>query len=140
VRVIGATHYAVSAFDELARVMRTGRIGAIQVPYNPREREVEREILPLAEELGIGVIVMRPFGQGSLLRSSPRPAALAPLAAANVSTWSQALLKWVLSDRRITAAIPATRDPAHMTTNAEAGDGTWLDPDQRTMVAQLAGR
>src|SRR3954451_12869441 len=54
VRFAGATHYSPSAFGELAKVMRTCRLQAIQVPYNPHEREVEREILPLAEELDIG--------------------------------------------------------------------------------------
>jgi aryl-alcohol dehydrogenase-like predicted oxidoreductase len=47
VDVIGATHWKASEFGELAVVMRSGRIGAIQIPYNPIEREVEREILPL---------------------------------------------------------------------------------------------
>ena len=54
VRVIGATHYNPNAFAELAAVMKTGRIGAIQVPYNPQEREAEQMVLPLATDLGFG--------------------------------------------------------------------------------------
>ena len=139
VRSIGATHYSASAFDELARVMRSGRIDAVQVPYNPWQREAEREVLPLAEELGLGVIVMRPFGEGSLLRRSPSTAELAPLADAGVRTWPAALLAWILSDARITATIPATADPSHMEANARVGEGPLLDPDQRRLVADLAG-
>jgi len=63
----GATHYSTSAFGELQEVMKTGRITAIQIPYNAVERTVEKSVLPLAKDLGIGVVVMRPFGEGSLL-------------------------------------------------------------------------
>lgn len=137
VRAIGATHYSSAAFGELAAVMKTGRISAIQVPYNPRERDVERVILPLAAELGLGVIVMRPFGEGSLLRR-PRPeAALKPLAPFGVATWAQALLKWILSDPRCHATIPATSKPPRVDENAAAGRPPWFGREERDYVAQL---
>jgi aryl-alcohol dehydrogenase-like predicted oxidoreductase len=139
VRCVGATHYNPGAFGELADVMRTGRLDAIQIPYNPRERAVEREILPLAEELGIGVLVMRPFGEGSLMRREPAADELEPLREFGVETWAQALLKWVLSDSRCTVAIPATSRPERMTENAAAGEQPWLGPYERALVERLAG-
>jgi aryl-alcohol dehydrogenase-like predicted oxidoreductase len=138
---IGATHYSPSAFGELARVMRTGRISAIQIPYNPHEREVEREILPLADELGLGVVVMRPLGGAgsSIVRRAPAAADLEPLRAFGIETWAQALLKWGLSDPRCHVAIPATSRPGRMQENAAAGAPPWFDDDARALVARLAG-
>ncbi len=82
---------------------------------------------------------MRPFGEGDLLRRAPGPEQLAPLAEYGIESWPQALLKWILSDRRCHVAIPATSSPAHMAANAAAGSPPWLDEDARAYVARLAG-
>jgi aryl-alcohol dehydrogenase-like predicted oxidoreductase len=133
VRVIGA-----AGVSGATRVMVDGRVGAIQVPYNPLDRAVEAEILPAAADLGMGVIIMRPPGQGSLLRRKIAAEALAPLRPYGVTSWSQALLKWIVSDRRCHVAIPATSNPAHVRSNAAAGRAPWFGPDERAYVARLA--
>jgi len=137
---IGATHYQAPAFEELQAVMRTGRITAIQIPYNPIQREVEDTVLPLAADLDLGVVVMRPFAERGLLRRMPTEAELAPLAAFGVRTWPQALLKWILSDPRCHVAIPATSKPHRMTENAAAGNPPWFGAAEREYVSRLAGR
>jgi aryl-alcohol dehydrogenase-like predicted oxidoreductase len=137
--IVAATPWQPSAFDELDTVMRTGRIAAIQVPYNPHEREVEQRIFPLAQELGIGVILMRPFAAGGLVGRSPKPEQLAPLASFGVTTWPQALLKYGLSHPATAVSIPATTRPERMAENAAAGDGPWFGPDEKALVERLAG-
>ena len=121
---LGATHYAASAFGELEQVMRTGRIDAIQVPYNPLEREAERRILPLAAELDLGVIAMRPLGGGSLARRLD----------------AGELLKWTLADQRVRVAIPATSSPAHAGANLKAGVSGWPSAAERRALASRADR
>ena len=136
--VIGATHYRHDAFPELMRVMETGRIQQVQIPYNALDRVVERDVLPLAAQLELGVLIMQPLGEGSLVRRSPSRDRMAPLRAAGIATWAQALLKWILSDRRVHSVLPATTSIEHVYENAAAGDGPWLDEDQRAYVERLA--
>ncbi len=120
--------------------MQTGRIGMIQIPYNAADRIVEREVLPLADELGLGVLVMRPLGAGALVGRAPAPSALLRLERFGVTTWAQALLKWVMSDRRVHCAIPATSQIARVTENAAAGQPPWFDHETRDYVTSLIPR
>ena len=134
---LGVTHYAAGAFDALAEALRTGSFDIVQLPYNPHEREVEEELLPLAAERGIAVIAMRPLGEGDLLRRPPTAGELAPLREFGVETWAQALLKWVLSDDRVDVAIPGTSRVDRAGENAAAGKPPWFGPDERQLVERL---
>lgn len=134
---LGVTHWQASAFGELARALRTGSFSTVQLPYNPHERECEQELLPLAAELGVAVIVMRPLGAKSRLGRPPPAAALEPLREFGIETWPQALLKWALSDERVDVVIPGTSNASHARENARAGSPPWFGPDERALVERL---
>ncbi len=139
VTLVGATHWQSASFGDLEAAMVTGRLDAIQIPYNPREREVEDRLLPLAAELGLGVLIMRPFAASDLMRIAPSDAELAPLGAFGIHTWSQALLQWGLSHPATTVSIPATSKPSRAAENAAAGDAIPLDDEHRQLISRLAG-
>jgi diketogulonate reductase-like aldo/keto reductase len=67
-----------------------------------------------------------------------RPPSSDVLEELGVATWAQALLKWALSDDRVDLVIPASRDPEHVRSNAEAGAPPWFDAEQRALVERFA--
>jgi diketogulonate reductase-like aldo/keto reductase len=138
VRYIGITHYQSRAFEDLARIIRARPIDFVQLNYSIAVRDAERMLLPLAAERGVAVIVNRPFESGGLfgrLRDRPLP----PLAAElECRTWSQFLLKYVVSHPAVTCAIPATANPDHLRDNMAAGLGPMPDEaTRRRMVAAV---
>jgi predicted aldo/keto reductase-like oxidoreductase len=50
----------------LAKALKTGEFDTVLVPFNILTREATEELLPLAKELDVGVIVMKPFGGADL--------------------------------------------------------------------------
>ena len=139
VAAIGATHWQASRFGELEDVMRTGRIGAIQVPYNPHRTGGRGAVLPAGRRARDRRGRHAPVREGR----APPPASVARRASpararSACDTWPQALLKWVLSDPRCHVAIPATSRPERAAENAAAGAPPWFGPDERELVARLA--
>jgi aryl-alcohol dehydrogenase-like predicted oxidoreductase len=61
-------HIGVSNFDvqQLRRIQQVAPVETLQPQYSLIERDVERKVLPFAEQEGIGVIVYSPMGSGLL--------------------------------------------------------------------------
>jgi diketogulonate reductase-like aldo/keto reductase len=135
---LGVTHYQASAFGALADALRTSCFQVLQVPYNPWERECERELLPLAAELGVAVIAMRPLGGSGEDRRRRIELTEEQRVTLGVESWPEALLKWALGDERIDAVIPATSKPERAQANARAGAGPPFTQEQRALVERLA--
>jgi aryl-alcohol dehydrogenase-like predicted oxidoreductase len=63
VRHIGVSNFSV---EQLRRIEQIAPVETLQPPYSLIERGIETEILPHAEQEGIGVIVYSPMGSGLL--------------------------------------------------------------------------
>ncbi len=127
VRYVGITHYTESAYAEVLAVMRAEKPDFLQINYALDEQAAAERLLPLAQELGMAVLVNRPFGGGGLLRrlhGKPLPAWAADI---GCTSWAQVLLKFVLSHPAVTCAIPGTSRAEHMRDNLAAGQGTLPD-------------
>jgi diketogulonate reductase-like aldo/keto reductase len=139
VRYIGITHHTVEGHEAVARLLASQHIDFLQINYSVGEREVEREILPLAVDRGVAVIVNRPFASGGLLRrlrSRPLPVWASEI---DCESWSQLLLKFVVSHPAVTCAIPATANVEHLRDNMKAGYGLLPDRKLRELIAAEVG-
>ncbi|MFZ0972628.1 MAG: aldo/keto reductase [Solirubrobacteraceae bacterium] len=67
-------HIGVSNFDakQLRRIQQIAPVETLQPQYSLIERDIEREILPVAERDGIGVIVYSPMSSGLLTGAMSR--------------------------------------------------------------------
>jgi diketogulonate reductase-like aldo/keto reductase len=137
VRYIGITHYHEGAYDELERLIKTRDYDFVQFNYSIAEREAERTILPLAQQLGVAVIVNRPFAQANLfskVRGKQLPAWAKEF---DCSSWAQFFLKYIVSHPAVTCAIPATSKLEHIRDNMGAGYGRLPDEKTRQKMAKL---
>ncbi|MBW7851371.1 MAG: aldo/keto reductase [Rhodospirillales bacterium] len=134
-RHVGITTSEGRRHGEFVRIMESQPLDFIQVTYNPLDREVERRILPLAAERGIGVIVNRPFRQGALTRTlegEPLPGWAADI---GCRTWAQAILKFIIAHPAVTCAIPATTRVDHARENMAAAIDPLPDAKLRRRMA-----
>jgi aryl-alcohol dehydrogenase-like predicted oxidoreductase len=140
-------------------------IAALQTEYSLWTRDVEAEILPLCQQLGIGLVPYSPLGRGFLTgtireigqlaaedwrRNNPRfqgenlahnlalVDAVTALAGARGCTPAQLALAWLLSRGPQVVPIPGTRSIARLDENAAAATLTLTADELARMAAVLA--
>lgn len=136
-RYIGITHYVDSAHDDLMAVMAKEDIDFVQVNYSIAETAAADELLPMALDRGIAVLVNRPFARGNLfgrLRSERLPEWAAEF---DCASWAQFLLKYILANPAVTNIIPRTSKPKHAVDNCMAGFGALPTRQHLTKMREL---
>jgi aryl-alcohol dehydrogenase-like predicted oxidoreductase len=140
VRHIGVSNFSPS---QLRRIEQIAPVETIQPPYSLIDQAAEAEILPLAEQDGIGVIVYSPMGSGLLTggitreriaampdddwrKTDPRftepqlsrhlalAARLQAVAARHAVTPGAVAVAWVLRNPAVDGAITGFRRPAQV--------------------------
>ena len=132
-RYIGITSTRHADFAAIEAVIGREKPDFVQIDYSIDDREAEKRILPLAAEVKTGVLTALPFGRARLFRAV-KGVAVPEWARGFAESWAQFFLKYLLADPRVTAVIPGTADPAHMTDNLGAMRGPLPDPDQRRQM------
>ncbi|KQT51633.1 hypothetical protein ASG47_01740 [Devosia sp. Leaf420] len=167
VRYLGCSNFhgwQIAKANALADAKGHERLISAQHLYNLIRRDVEREILPAAEDAGVGMICWSPLAAGMLsgkYRNQSAPDAqsrigiqasvtmprywsdnalrlidkVVEVADRQGHTPSQVALSWLFGDRRVTAAIIGVRTAEQLDENLAAGDVD-LPPDARDELTE----
>ena len=137
IRYIGITTTDERRYGDIMQVMRDYPLDFIGIDYAVDNRTAAEEVLPLAQELGIGVLVYAPFGRTRLwARVGDRPV---PDWAAefDARSWAQFFIKFALAHPAVTAVTPATSQARHMLDNLGGGSGRLPTADHVRRMAEL---
>ena len=172
VRYIGtSTHAAWQLVESLwvSKELGLNRFVCEQPPYNILDRRIERELIPMAQTYGFGIIPWGPLAGGLLTgkyhRNEPPPAdsrfgqmesnpmqkrrwtegvftaieGLTPIAQAKGVPLSQLAIAWCMGRPGVTSAIIGPRTMEQLEDNLKAHDVTLTEEDLRA-IDHVVGR
>lgn len=137
IRYVGITTSSARQYQEFAAVLRTEPLDFIQINYSLDSRGASQEILPLAADRGVAVLVNVPFGRGRMFDAvgeRPLPDWTAEF---DCETWGQFFLKYVVGHPAVTCVIPGTAKPHYAVDNMGAAMGRLPDAAMRRRMEEF---
>lgn len=134
IRYVGITTSQDAQYAEMTSIMKNEALDFIQVDYSLGNRGAGDELLPLAADRGMAVLINLPFGgrrDGNLfsrVRGQELPGWASDIGA---KSWGQLFLKYVISHPAVTCAIPGMTRLANLEDNLVAAQGTLPDAAMR---------
>ncbi len=136
-RYIGVTVANESLYEQLELFIQREKPDFVQINYSITERRAEERMLPIFQDLGIGVIINRPFMNGDYFRRLGKRPLPEWAAEFDCESWAQFSLKYILPHPAITCVLTETSNPAHMAENARAAFGRMPDDAERKRMTEV---
>lgn len=134
IRYVGITTSQDAQYAEMSNIMKSEALDFIQIDYSLGNRGASDELLPLAADRGMAVLINLPFGgrrDGNLfsrVRGQELPGWANEIGA---KSWGQLFLKYVISHPAVTCAIPGMTRLANLEDNLAAAQGILPDAAMR---------
>ena len=133
-RYIGITTSATADHERMEAFMKSDKPDFIEVNYSLLEPEAEQRILPLAQDLGIGVLINSPFNGGEYFKTVKGQTLPDWAAEFDCNSWGQFNLKYLLGQPAINTILTETTKASNMVDNLSAGLGKQPDETMRKKI------
>ncbi len=123
-------------YQGLMQAMRDYPLDFIGVDYAVDNTDAADEVLPLAQERGIGVLVYVPFGRTRLWNRVGDREVPDWAREFGANSWAQFFIKFAAAHPAVTCVTPATSNPGHMIDNLGAGLGRMPNEDEQQRMVE----
>ena len=137
IRYIGITSTSKGQYPALVQAMKDYPLDFIGIDYAVDNRSAADEILPVAREEGIAVLVYVPFGRTRLWARVGDREVPDWAREFGADSWARFFIKFAAAHPDVTCVTPATSNPEHMIDNLGAGMGGLPDEDQQARMVEL---
>ena len=138
IRYVGMSTSSDSQYPAFLEGLARHPVDFLQVDYSVGNRTAAEKILPFAQEKGIAVLVNMPLGgrRGPMFGQVKDREVPDWAKEADIHSWAQFFLKYVVSHPAVTCAIPGTTKVKHLLDNQQAGRGRLPDAAMRKRMEE----